>query len=415
MSSAIVLVGDQQVISLASRLVVGIRLQGTIGFVDPANPYMVKPRPYVSYLATTLRRLQCAVALFVPTNTEHDGEMMRMFHRRHFCVPFRYVNDHSKFLGAGAGRGNRKRDLAPNNYTEYLRIMANEVNGTGQDTSRILFIDSEVNYRFTPVQTIVLDAYEPLTQRQKRKLAQHQYSNPFEDVSSRHAQRYAAVSARARKTTVRHRAVVSEQHLQDAVDREQKCIDFLVAEQEAVPLPVDMQDGTQGSHGGDLCRFSKGHPQPCSPASSPPLLGQQRGNVRGRFSGQRSTPGPSLSADTESDSTPPDASKGDKEEQQVNMSCAVAVNLEDYSLVALAEMIAEMSASDTSVADYIKTEPLIEKVQVPFHGTANYLAPENCDNIDMLNWDEIQVAEKAHDTGVPETVEETADHNGFFR
>lgn len=392
MSSAIVLVGNRQVIPLASRLIVGIRLQGTIGFVDPASPYVVKPRPYASYLATTLRRLQCAVALFVPTNTEHDREMMNVFYRRDFSVPFRYVNDHSKFIGAGSGRGNRKRGLAPNNYTEYLRIMANEANGTGQDTSRILFIDSEVNYRFTPVQTIVLDAYEPLTRRQQRKLVQQQYSNPFGDISSRHARRYGAAAARARKTTVRHRAVVSAQHLQDAMDTQQKYTDFLVAEQEGVRLPPEMRDGVQDGHGGDLCHLSKGCLQRSSRSSS--------------------------STDTEGDKTPPDAHKGIKEEeeqQQPSMSCPLAVNLEDYSLVALAEMIAEMSASETSVADYIKAEPLIEKVEVPFHGKANYLAPENCDNIDLLNWDEIQVMEKAHGTEVPETVEETEDHKDFFR
>ncbi|CAC9453915.1 conserved hypothetical protein [Leishmania infantum JPCM5] len=404
MSSAIVSVGSRQVIPLASRLTVGIRLQGTIGFVDPASPYVVKPRPYVSYLATTLRRLQCAVALFVPTNTEHDREMMNMFYRRDFTVPFRYVNDHSKFIGAGSGRGNRKRGMAPNNYTEYLRIMANEANGTGQDTSRILFIDSEVNYRFTPVQTIVLDAYEPLTRRQQRRLVQQQYSNPFGDVSSRHARRYGAAAARARKTTVRHRAVMSAQHLQDAMDMQQKYTDFLIAEQE----------GVQDRHGDDLCHFSKRRPQ--RSASSSPPHPQQGGGTRGRILGPLSTPGPSSSADTESDKTPPDGNKGIKEvQQQPSMSCTLAVSLEDYSLVALAEMIAEMSASETSVADYIKTEPLIEKVEVPFHGKANYLAPENCDNIDLLNWDEIQVMEKAHSTGVPETVEETEDHKDFFR
>ncbi|CAG9569666.1 conserved hypothetical protein [Leishmania major strain Friedlin] len=416
MSSAIVLVGSRQVIPLASRLIVGIRLQGTIGFVDPASPYVVKPRPYASYLATTLRRLQCAVALFVPTNTEHDREMMNMFYRRDFPVSFRYVNDHSKFIGAGSGRGNRKRGMAPNNYTEYLRIMANEANGTGQDTSRVLFIDSEVNYRFTPVQTIVLDAYEPLTRRQQRRLVQQQYSNPFGDVSSRNARRYGAAAARARKMTVRHRAVVSAQHLQDAVDMQQKYTDFLIAEQEGVQLPPEMRNGVQDGHGGDLCHFSKRHPQRSAPSSSSPPHPQQGGSTRGRVSGPLSTPGPSSLADTESDKTPPDGNKDIKEEQQqLSMSCALAVNLEDYSLVALAEMIAEMSASETSVADYIKTEPLIEKVEVPFHGKANYLAPENCDNIDLLNWDEIQVLEKAHGTGVPEMVEETEDHKDFFR
>ncbi|KAG5511033.1 hypothetical protein GH5_07236 [Leishmania sp. Ghana 2012 LV757] len=413
MSSAIILAGNRQVIPLASRLVVGIRLQGTIGFVDPAHPYIVKPRPYATYLATTLRRLQCAVALFVPTNTEHDREMMNTFQRRDFPVPFRYVSDHSKIIGIGSGRGNRKRGLAPNNYTEYLRIMANEVSGTGQDTSRILFIDSEVNYRFTPVQTIILDAYEPLTRRQQRELIKQQCSNPFGSVSSRHARRYAAAAARATKTTMRYRAVVEAQQLQDEIDMQQRHTDFLIAEQAGVQLPPEMQDEVQDSIGGDFCRFPQGHP-PCPSLSSSPFQ-QRSGGTRGSVVGQLSTPGPSLSVDAKSGTTPAGGGRGVEEERKSSMSHALAMNMEDYSLVALAEMIAEMSASDTSVAEYIKTEPLIEKVEVPFHGKANYLATENCDNIDLLNWDEIQVMEKARASGVPETVEETEDHKDFFQ
>ncbi|KAG5510557.1 hypothetical protein JKF63_06854 [Porcisia hertigi] len=406
MSSAIVSVGNQHVIPLVGRLVVGIRLQGTVGFINPANPYIVKPRPYAAYLATTLRRLQCAVALFVPTNTEHDREMMDMFYRRDFPVPFRYVMDQPKIIGFGSSRGNRKRGLAPNNYTEYLRIMANEVSGTGQDTSRILFIDSEVNYRFTPVQTIVLDAYKPSTRRQLREVVQQQHSSPFGDVSSRHARRYAAATARATKSMVRHRAVVRAQNLQDEIDMQRKHTEFLIAEQDRVPLPPELHDEEERDHRGDLWHLSQEGLQ-------------QGGYEQGRVVDGVSTPGPSSAVDTENATTPPDCNRDTKEEEQQRqktlMSRAPAINLEDYSLVALAEMIAEMSASDISVAEYIKTEPLIEKVEVPFHGKANYLAPENCDNIDLLNWDEIQVIEKARDTEVPETVVETEDHKNFFR
>ncbi|KAG5485487.1 hypothetical protein LSCM1_07572 [Leishmania martiniquensis] len=413
MSSAITSVGNRQVIQLSSRLTVGIRLQGTIGFVDPVHPYVVKPRPYAAYLATTLRRLRCTVALFVPTNAGHDLEMMNTFHRRDFPVPFRYVNDHSKIIGAGSGRGNRKRGLAPNNYTEYLRIMANEVCGTGQDTSRILFIDSEVNYRFTPVQTIVLDAYEPLTRRQQRELAKHQYSNPFGSSSSPHARRYVAAAARATKTTIRHRAVAHAQQLQDEVGRHQRHTDFLIAEQAGAPLPPEMRDGVEDIYGGDICRFPQGR-SPCSSPSSSPFP-QRRDGTRGHAVRQPSTPGRFAALEATSDPTASGRSQGIEAERTSTISNAVAMNIEDYSLVALAEMIAEMSASDTSVAEYIKTEPLIEKVEVPFHGKANYLATDNCDHIDLLNWDEIHVMETARGSGIPETVVETEDHKDFFQ
>ncbi|KPI86393.1 hypothetical protein ABL78_4544 [Leptomonas seymouri] len=398
MSSAITVVGSQQVIALTTRLIIGIRLQGTIGFIDPRSPHSIKPRPYLSYFAETLRRLHCDVTLFVPTNEEHDRDMMDSFHRRDFPVPFRYIHDHSKFVGAGAGRGNRKQGIAPNNYTEYLRIKANQVNGTGQATDRILFIDSEVNYRFTPVQTLILDNYEPLTRRQQRELMKVQHGNPFGSVSSQQARRYAAAAASASGSTVRHRAMVHAQHIQDQLSKIQSNTDLLRSEQERVPL-VDPGD--------DLEALAAPHGKPHMP---PRTGGTQAVDVssrdpRGRIAGADLKNSGSTAAATT-----------DKGPAETGMSRALAINLEDYSLVALSEMIVEMAASDVSVAEYLKMEPLIDKVEVPFHGRANYLPPEHCDNIELLNWDAIEVMEKkARDTGVPETVEETAEHKDFFR
>lgn len=400
MSSAITLIGDQQVIALTTRLIIGIRLQGTIGFVDPRSPYTIKPRPYLHYFAETLRRLHCDVTVFVPTNEEHDRAMMDSFHDRDFPVPFRYVHDHSKLVGAGSGRGNRKRGLAANNYTEYLRIHANAVNGTGQATDRILFIDSEVNYRFTPVQTIVLDSYEPLTRRQQRELRKAQHNNPFGDVSSQQARRYAAAAARATGTTVRHRGAVHAQYLQDQLNKNQASTDLLRAEQEKVPLvnpdaDFESLEAARGGGGGSGW-MSK------SATTAAAAADRRSRDPRGRIAGAE------LKDDAGSVESRGTAENG--------MSRALAINMEDYSLVALSEMIAEMAASDVSVAEYLKMEPLIEKVEVPFHGKANYLPPENCDNIDLLNWDEIKVMEKkARETGVPETVEETAEHKDFFQ
>lgn len=403
MSSALVLVGTQQVLPLASRLVVGIRLQGTIGHIDPAHPYIIKPRPYAAYLAETLRRLECTVALFVPVNTDQSASMMDHFNHRDFCVPFKYVQDHAKITGIGGGRGNRKAGLAPNNYTEYLRMLAHEANGTGTATDRILFVDSEVNYRFSPVQTVVLDAYEPLTRRQQRELAQQQLSSAFGDVSSRQARRYAAALSRATKTTVQHRAALRAQHVLDEMAAQQRHTDFLVTEQAQVPLSAGggsgggSEDAAQPGSADDRSDFRRYARHPSAPSSSP-------------------SPSSGTPAATTGKAGKTDAAGAEPNSDNTSMSRAVAINLEDYSLVALAEMIAEMSASDGSVAEYLKTEPLIEKVEVPFHGKANYLPPENCDNIDLLNWDEIKVMEKAAtDTGVPETLTETADHKDFFQ
>lgn len=407
MSSAITLVGNQQVIALTTRLIIGIRLQGTIGFIDPRSRHIIKPRSYLSYFAETLRRLHCDVTLFVPTNEEHDREMIDAFHDRDFPTPFRYIHDHPKFVGAGSGRGNRKQGLAANNYTEYLRIKANEVNGTGQATDRILFIDSEINYRFTPVQTLILDSYEPLTRRQQREVVKQQRSNPFGGATSQHARRYAAAAAKATGSTVRHRAQVHAQQLRDQLAKTQSSTDFLQAEQARVPLvnEKDTFESLSARAGG-----TPSPPRPPATATAEPNGGSSRDGAprasRGRIAGTERRGG----------TTAADGAEGSGSAAETGMSHALAINMEDYSLVALSEMIAEMAASDVAVADYLKMEPLIEKVEVPFHGKANYLPPENCDNIDLLNWDEIQVMEKkARDTGLPETVEETAEHKDFFQ
>lgn len=426
MSSAITLVGNQQVIALTTRLIVGIRLQGTIGFIDPRNPYSIKPRPYLAYFAETLRRLHCDVTLFVPTNEDRDRDLMDNFHRRDFSVPFRYVHDHAKLVGAGSGRGNRKQGIAPNNYTEYLRIQANQVNGTGQATDRILFIDSEVNYRFTPVQTLVLDSYEPMTRRQQREIVKAQRSNPFGDVSSQRARRYAAAAAKATGHTVRHRAALHAQQLQAQLDKTEASTALLMAEQSAVPL-VDpdanfsdltrhatKREGAAATRRGVAgnCELNSGCTR--SVLSNGGAGGGVRRDSRGRMAGTKSQRDAPLKDEAADAAAGGGASSGPA--AGAAMSHALAINLEDYSLVAVAEMIAEMAASDVSVAEYLKLEPLVEKVEVPFHGKANYLPPENCDNIELLNWEEIKVMEKkSQNLGVPETVEETAEHKDFFQ
>lgn len=418
MSSAITLIGNQQVITLTTRLIIGIRLQGTIGFIDPRCPFSIKPRPYLTYFAETLRRLQCDVTLFVPTNEEHDRAMMESFHDRDFPLPFRYIHDHSKFVGAGAGRGNRKHGIAPNNYTEYLRIQANHVNSTGTATDRILFIDSEVNYRFTPVQTLVLDSYEPLTRRQQRELRKAQHTNPFGDATSQRARRYAAAAAKATNSTMRHRAALYAQHVQEQLDKTESSTNLLQREQERVPL-VEADDANVETMASAHSDKGKGRLTPSSPGTQHGAAqGCEVGSSGGRGGSGVGTPDPrgrtasaTTVAGTSTTTTTDDHHAADRD-----MSRAVTINMEDYSLVALAEMIAEMASSDVAVAHYLKMEPLIEKVQVPFHGTANYLPPENCDNIELLNWDEIKVMErKANDTGVVETVVETDAHKGFFR
>lgn len=63
----------------------------------------------------------------------------------------------------------------------------------------------------------------------------------------------------------------------------------------------------------------------------------------------------------------------------------IASAADDMALVAVADMVLELSkALGSSVSDYLKVEPLIEKVRVPGYGEAYFLPNENCDHIEMV-------------------------------
>lgn len=101
----------------------------------------------------------------------------------------------------------------------------------------------------------------------------------------------------------------------------------------------------------------------------------------------------------------------------------IAMTHADYTLIALAEMIKEIAMSQEPVADYLKREPMIEKVKVPFFGEANLLPMENCDHIDQIDLEALDVREASHvlteeeeamGDGVHE-VKETDAHKDLFK
>ena len=85
----------------------------------------------------------------------------------------------------------------------------------------------------------------------------------------------------------------------------------------------------------------------------------------------------------------------------------IAMTHADYTLIALAEMIKEIAISQEPVSEYLKREPMIEKVKVPFFGEANLLPMENCDHIDQMDLDALDVREASH--VMTEEEETTAD------
>ncbi|CUE59173.1 Hypothetical protein, putative [Bodo saltans] len=119
-------------------------------------------------------------------------------------------------------------------------------------------------------------------------------------------------------------------------------------------------------------------------------------------------------------------------------SKTVALTVDDYSLVAAAEMIKELASSDVPVASYLSMEPLVETIRVPMYGPVNALPIENCDHIEQLDLELLEVsepikwdpttgaakpeAERAKktgdnvevDDGVPE-IKETKEHADMFK
>ncbi|ESL10966.1 hypothetical protein TRSC58_01293 [Trypanosoma rangeli SC58] len=82
-------------------------------------------------------------------------------------------------------------------------------------------------------------------------------------------------------------------------------------------------------------------------------------------------------------------------------------------------MLVELAAADVAVADYLRVEPLVEKLTVPFHGEVHYLPMENCDDMELWDWATVEVreakAKAKEEAAVVPDVEERAEHKGLFK
>lgn len=130
----------------------------------------------------------------------------------------------------------------------------------------------------------------------------------------------------------------------------------------------------------------------------------------------------------------------DKAPESLPEQKKLALTMNDYTLVALAEMIKDIAASNIpqdiharnsgvpqvvvgpdgkprlrktplgiAVDDYLRLEPLVEKVNVPMHGVTNYLPIENCDHMDELDLAKLEISEPL------EHIEETEEHANMFK
>ncbi|ESS67536.1 hypothetical protein TcG_05860 [Trypanosoma cruzi] len=320
-----------QIIHLASRLVVGVRLHGTIAAFHPRTRGQLKCRPFLRYFAETLHRLRCDVTLFVPVNSRTGPQRVAELSTHEFPCEYRVVHDPTSGAADDCGRGQRRGGggASRGNFQDLLSRMAAE-----QQTSpsRILFIESEINYRFSPVQTLVVEAFQPHRIRQRRRSMGE------------------AAEAEERRQAGEHHAALLESEY----------------------------SWTQGGRASRLR-----HAQPSAPFSA------------------------ELHGDPQEEAKKDDV-----------RSAALAINREDYTLVALAGMLVELAAADVAVADYLRVEPLVEKLTVPFHGEVNYLPMENCDDMELWDWDAVEVREARRkeeaETAVPE-VEEREEHRDLFK
>ncbi|RNF23948.1 uncharacterized protein Tco025E_02685 [Trypanosoma conorhini] len=306
-----------QIIHLASRLVLGVRLHGTIAALSPrGGGSRLKCRPFLRYFAETLRRLRCDVTLFLPITARAGAPLSDA----EFPCVYRVVDDPT------AGPAAAGRRAARANFQDLLGRIAAE-----QQTSpsRILFIESEINCRFSPVQTLVVEAFQPQRIRQQRRRAA------------------AAGASEAAAAGQYHAALLESEYT-----------------------------WTQGR------REPRPRPAPHSLPFSAELHGEAREGARDDV-----------------------------------RAAALAINREDYTLVALAGMLVELAAADVAVAEYLRVEPLVEKLSVPFHGEVNYLPAENCDDMEQWDWAAVEVREAAAQeaAAVVPDVEERAEHKDLFK
>ncbi|KAH9586234.1 hypothetical protein LSM04_001681 [Trypanosoma melophagium] len=369
------------VIQLSSRLIVGLRLHGTIAALHPRIPGQIKCRPFLRYFAETLRRLRCDVTLFIPptlasasvpinTNTNSSNtsssfsgfntsnnnnnnnngmwQITQLSHHEFPCL-YRIVEDPTSGLRGGNGgvRGRQHNAAARVNFQDYLCRIAADMQTS---SSRILFVDSEINYRFSPVQTLVVENFQPHQTREK------------ENRSTRHSRRTSnnndnSIPTMAENTvrmSQRHSAILEAEYAWTQGDRNKKrfqqdrcCTPF--ASEMSLNINEEMHNNNNNNNNRDLTE-----------------------DVR---------------------------------------AAALAIQREDYTLVALAGMLVELAAADVSVADYLRVEPLVEKLTVPFHGDVNYLPVENCEDMEQWDWESVEVRE---DPLVPD-VEEREEHRDMFK
>lgn len=448
---------SKKLFKLKQKLIVGFYIHGTIAHVSNERPCYIKPRPYLSYLMHTLQRLGCDVHLFTTLNPESDEASLRIFRHQHIGIPhFLHYEPAANYgtactRGASAcsraglshlpscrtntdglnnatssgvlGRvrsstaGNRFRGHSPNlssisfkslldERAAFLAQTAGDGGYAACSPENVLFIDSEVNYRYSPLQTIVMESYVHYTTREKRQAYKEYVSGTlrqrgYEDEADKGKKGFAA----------KHQA---------EMERVTAATDFLLKEQEAVRERQGR--GRQRLSSSLLCDEDKSDADGSTTsvvedgaATQTSVGGVGTKKEEGDGAGKNGLSSSSTSLDRSGSLI--SASPSDIISYEKPIPSAL---LEDHTCVALATLVAELSASSLPVREFLKREVLLlEPVRVPNHAACYYLAKENCEDLETIRWDEVEVEEvkaeerRRADRG-PE-VPETAEHASFFK
>ncbi|CCW69526.1 unnamed protein product [Phytomonas sp. Hart1] len=444
MSTAIQTIGGKQIIRLGSPLVVGIRVQGTIGYSSLDSPHAVhiKPRPYLRYLADTLRNLHCDVSLlFNPIGMccmEQDYHPIKQFTQGHFPLPFRCLFDEKNPNNLSS---NNRFKLTSRNYNDYFRLVCQEAQ---TNPGRVIVIDSEINYRYTSPQVLIVEAFEP---RRKRQVRGSGGGSPTLENLPLSSQQRRRETFQAGITHILSDIETNTSALQREGDQERKkCgedydkIRRYFEEKGSSPMVPNrsassnhflssLREKSELDNGGGVVERR---------IESKKLNYMSR--VRELFKSKTPLATDSIDFDWKpstkvthykegeetngSDTTNKNYSEHVQKEKErlssssfdISTMTNLAINKEDFTLVALAEIITELAASESSVIDYFKKEVLVEKINVPAHGIINYLPIENCDYINMLDWEQVRVEERQRNEGneMPE-VQEREEHKDLFK
>lgn len=349
-----------QIITVKRRLLVGIHLHGTICDVSHSRPPTFRPRPYLSYLMRTLYQLGCDVHLVSSLCAVGDEAAMSMFLKRYVTVPYTLHYEPPPPAGTSSSAGGSVLGSSRISSFSLLRsLRQGRSPSSAVSEADILFVDAELNYRCSPVNTVVVEAFRHYTSREQRKAYQAYVGDHIPDEAG---------MTKSTTSPPSH----AEAHLHRAV--------HLAAVSEEVRNETNMVSAS-GTGGGVGSRA----PPASSSAASQATAGAT---------------GPS----------------GVVQFHKPVPACLIP----DYICVALATIITDLATSSLMVADFLKREALLESLRVPMHRACYFLSKENSEDLPLLNWDEIhveeerEVRERAEAATGGVAVEETEAHRDLF-